>query len=274
MVTRKPGPQRDATNLNIPSEEEILRKLKSYLLMKVTTTQDLWTKYKLHRESKAFATERKYLRQILLDESVIPEACFIGACVTITSFFLLSRLPRLGMVIGQRSSQNQGSGNRYTLDIPPGEEKSFKFFSTVTNVFLFLPMSVLLGGVTIQDLVNNYSDHEDIAEKISKIPLLPGRSMVSDELCSSVIDAGHKIQNCQLKPLQSKELRHYMTFAHNCKSRELYERIVREDLNVSPSHEVVVDSTGVPILEELEFGSWSDQAVIDQQEAPKDIPPR
>jgi hypothetical protein len=273
-MSRNVGPQKDETNLNLPSEEEILRKLKSYLCMKMATTQDLWIKYKLYRESKAFATERKYIKEILFNESVIPEACFFGVCVTLSSFVLLSRLPRLGMTIGQRSSQTQSSGNKYTLDIPPGEEKSFKFFSTATNVLLFFPMSVMMGGVTIRELVSNYSDHEDMAEKISKIPLLPGRSMVSDELCSSLIDAGHKIQNCQLKPLRSKELRHYMTFAHNCRSRELYEQIVREDLHVSPSHTVVVTSTGVPILEEREFGSWSDQAVLDQQEAPKHSPPR
>jgi hypothetical protein len=262
------GQDGKATTIGMPSESEVLRKLKIYCCMKVVATKGLWKKYTTTMQESDYTRERSYLREIIMNDSVLPEACFVGLAIALSTFVLFSRIPRIGMALGQHSPRTH-NGSWYTLDIPPGEETSFKFFSMITNVLLFLPVSVIMGGLAVRDIVDHYADHEVIAEKISKIPLLPGRSLVSDEFCSTLIEATLQIRDCQLKPFKSNELRHYMTFAHNCQARRIYEQIMRKELGTLTSLPVVVSPSGVPILEESEFDLWSEQAVLDHEEASK-----
>jgi hypothetical protein len=259
----------------VPTEQELLRKLKTYLSMKVIMTRGLFAKYASTSQDRDYTVERNYVREIIMEDSMVPEACLLGIVIATSSFVLLSRLPRLGMALGQRSTQPQG-GSWYTLDIPPGEEKGFTLFSRITNLMLFLPFSALMGGLAARDVIHNYANHKLIAEKLSKLPLVPGRSVVSDEICPTLIEATLKIQDCQLKPFKSQELRHYMTFAHNCQARKYYEQIMREERDSSASSlPVVVSPTGVPSVEERDYGVWTERAVLDQEEeARRSAPPR
>lgn len=259
----------------VPTEQELLRKLKTYLSMKCIMTRGLFAKYATTSKDKDYTIERNYVKEIIMEDSMIPEASLLGIVIATSTFVLLSRLPRLGMALGQRSTTPQG-GSWYKLDIPPGEEKSFTLFAGITNLMLFLPFSALMGGLAARDVIHNYANHKMIAEKLSKLPLVPGRSIVSEEICPILIEASLKIQDCQLKPFKSQELRHYMTFAHNCQARQCYEQIIREERDITASSlPVIVSPTGVPSVEEVEYGVWTEQAVLDrEEEARRSEPPR
>jgi hypothetical protein len=274
---RPTGPQNDdvdAASKKVPTEQELLRKLKTYLSMKVITSRGMLERYRIASQDKDYSVERNSLIELIVAHSMLPEAFLLGITVATSTFLLLSRLPRLGMALGQQSPRLQGGRlYRHELEIPPGEEKSFLFFSMITNVMLFLPLSLMMGGTAAQYVILHVSDHKVIAEQLSKLPLLPGRSFLSDEICPTLIEATSKIKQCQLKPFRSKELRHYMTFAHNCQARRYYEQIIREEREISASSlPVIVSLSGVPTIEEQEYELWSEQAVLDQEEARRPTP--
>jgi len=97
-----------------------------------------------------------------------------------------------------------------------------------------------------------------IMNEIAKIPLIEGRSRVSDEFCpeflhelqemqKDVLEDNNAMQADALKNPESVALKGLLEFCHNCKQRAAYENQLRQQLGLSDSDPVSIPPPGVPV---------------------------
>lgn len=97
-----------------------------------------------------------------------------------------------------------------------------------------------------------------IMNELAKIPLIEGRSRVSDEFCpeflhelkemqKDVLENNDAMQADALKNPESVALKGLLEFCHNCKQRAAYEKQLRQQLGLSDSDPVSIPPPGVPV---------------------------
>ena len=94
------------------------------------------------------------------------------------------------------------------------------------------------------------TDFKKVQEGFSKVPLVEGRSVVSEALCPDFIKAYHSIQSKGFDWYKSyyeySQIGHISTFVLNCKKRKAYEEELRLEQGLDQNQPVCIPSPGVP----------------------------
>lgn len=178
-----------------------------------------------------------------------------GALVGISTFIVLRRGPQLILrLLNSRSSRGGGvgGGGGYKLDRPggnspfqqnPNQQQSFRFnvlggMKLALDVFV----SVLMAGTASFSVL----DEEKLVNSVASVPLLEGKSVVSDEFCTTLQQEVAKQNPAVFAKADSAYLKGMFMFSKNCSKRQSYESKLREEYGLSPNESVAIPPGGVP----------------------------
>jgi hypothetical protein len=131
----------------------------------------------------------------------------------------------------------------YTLDTPGGSK-----IGTLLLKGARLGIQVAASLVIAAYTSYYYTDEDEMLKQVASTPLLPGRSVIADEFCDSLVNEYHRIHPPEYwKQVQDPYL-HYLTiFTTNCQKRRAYEKRIREQANEGPDVPVSIPFPGVPV---------------------------
>jgi hypothetical protein len=78
------------------------------------------------------------------------------------------------------------------------------------------------------------------------VPLVEGRSVLSDELCNDVVGAYYRFNIGEDEPVDNPVLRNIELVVQNCQRRQAFERRIRNDRGLDPHVPVSIPPPGVP----------------------------
>jgi hypothetical protein len=105
-----------------------------------------------------------------------------------------------------------------------------------------------------------FTDTDKIRQQLLELPLIPGRSLTADALCSEIVDELQKVQqkhNPAYERLQkinssknktpaSSYLEGIVAFSENCQRRQFMERRLRQERGLGKDDKVEIPDPGVP----------------------------
>jgi hypothetical protein len=111
-----------------------------------------------------------------------------------------------------------------------------------------LPAAALAGWVAALTCGEHVFNETRTWKRVSTVPLVEGRSVVSDELCSDVVDAYYRRFNIgdDDEPVEHPVLKSIESMAQNCQRRQALERRIRRDRGLDPHVPVSIPPPGVP----------------------------
>jgi hypothetical protein len=226
-----------------------------------------------------------------------------GVAAGVVTFLILRRGPiYIGRYIMKRNPMNNttttttttnpGSSGGYQLSNPNAATKNpfqqaanpqfprsrNRFFRAIWFTFDATLSLMMAANVSVQ-----YTDASKMRQKISELPLVPGKSLVSDALCEELSAELQKViaeQNPSYKRLlrESKQgleakspLAFYMqgitSFCENCQRRAYREQELRQEQGLSSLEQVEIPAPGVPrdgprLIKNSQDGS--EQAIMDE----------
>jgi hypothetical protein len=123
--------------------------------------------------------------------------------------------------------------------------------SNLTRPVLDTILSCLVG--TAASVESLQSDDIVVRQSIADVPLVSGRSMVSDELCKPLIQEYERYKTQEaLRHPRSVELKTLKRFISNCRHRHELEAKLRKERGLSVDSPVFIPPPGVPIDHESE----------------------
>lgn len=164
----------------------------------------------------------------------------IGSSFVTFAAFRISK----SRVFSQRASGLPGRREEL-FSMPQKEREQRDLLNKGLTIPVDLALSLLIGcSVTLF-----LTEKQQLQRDMSTIPLVPGRSLVSDELCEDFISEYKRIPSEFWKEPHHNypSLYAISDFVLNCQKREAYERILRRDRNVSPADPVSIPRPGVPV---------------------------
>jgi len=220
-----------------------------------------------------------------------------GIIAGVASFVILRRFPRyLARLQQQRSSRSGGGSGGYVLEQPPGkvnspfqnaqhqqQQQQFQQQATEEPLnrggFLWRSFQFTLDTVISLLVAANVSaytaDVEHLKKTVQEIPLMEGRSGLSDNFCPMLVEElqrqmkmndnaivtpvvpndngrGNKLHVAPfdrkeiLKDPHSNFLQGYVGFIRNCQKRQAVERRIREEQGMRPDEPVSIPPPGIP----------------------------
>lgn len=172
-----------------------------------------------------------------------------------------------------RSSSNFHPPSFSTSMLPPADSRPTRIGSLLSIGFDGL-LSALVGiNVTLF-----LTDMKKLQEGFAAVPLVEGRSVVSDALCQDFIKTYHRIQSKGFdwsKPnYEHSQILYISNFVLNCKKRQAYEDLLRQEQGLGQSHSVYIPSPGVPQdqpysdnnFRKSEYSEWDKESFSDSVE--------
>jgi len=205
----------------------------------------------------------------LSNERAVNRGCLAGAAT-----LLMLRRRQLGGFLSRLVRRKQ----TYQLD-PPPFHKPKSIARKVLRLAFDLNVSAFVG---IQVCIYNV-DHLLVATSVASIPLVPGRSVIADEFCASIV---HELHSCNKEEVDTTTMFMIQSFVRNCELRGAYERKLRKEHGLPDQAPVSIPLPGVPMdytLKENAFahgegderignendGEWAELLVTDQEEMDK-----
>jgi hypothetical protein len=154
--------------------------------------------------------------------------------------------------------QQQASGSGYKFDSLQNNQNTERPGLLFRGVRLLLDSFVCLSIGAYASMF--FTDTTKMMEKFSKIPLVEGRSLLSEQLCRDFTQEFQKydrqIWNSKHPSLtggdvsgggDGGEFRELIqSFVANCKRREIYEKEIRTEQGLGPTDPVIIPTPGVP----------------------------
>ncbi|CAB9508180.1 expressed unknown protein [Seminavis robusta] len=206
-----------------------------------------------------------------------------GLIAGVTTFVIARRLPRY---LQQRAAARRRQQSGYTLDALPGGSPFHKdvnnkrpFIWRAFQFTLDVTLSVLVAANTSAYM----ADTQKLAKQVTDIPLMEGRSAISDHFCEVLVQEYKRQWNAsqqeQLNDTNSGDfsttgqskgyekdvpldpnfdrksilkdpklpfLKGYIEFIQNCQKRQAIERRIRQERGMAPSEPVEIPAPGVP----------------------------
>lgn len=161
-----------------------------------------------------------------MKESVMYPGAYLGAAVGLAQFVFLRKAP---IAMMRRAGQTNFQ-----------ESAKMKAISLLFDAVLSTAMA---GTVWIMA-----TDKEKVFKTASELPLVEGRSDVSDALCDDFIAQYEAIRPDFWKDYSSGEsgLQAISDFVTNCRRRQAYERRIRRESGLGPNDPVSIPRGGVP----------------------------
>lgn len=231
----------DLANIQRQKEEnEVFRTIISTLKQRSrasTTLQQTLASPEFQGED--YAAERKIIG--VVNDIGITQGLSLG----VATFFILRGGPRYVLQLLRRSgASNPSQRGGYQLDRPSSDPPRLstalrKSFKLVVDVWLSAAVGSLF---TIQQ-----TDARKITKEVSLLPLVEGRSVICDELCTTLQEevAKHSPQ-FWIGAQRNIYLTSIHVLAENCAKRQAYERQLREEQGLPPGTPIAIPLGGVP----------------------------
>jgi hypothetical protein len=122
------------------------------------------------------------------------------------------------------------------------------------------------------------TDMKKVQEGFAAVPLVEGRSVVSDALCLDFIKTYHMTQakgfDWSKSNYQHSQISYIFNFVLNCKKRQAYEEQLRREQGLDQTQSVCIPSPGVPQdqpysdnnLRKSEYSEWDKDSFSDDVE--------
>jgi hypothetical protein len=131
----------------------------------------------------------------------------------------------------------------YTLDAHDGS-KVGTLLLKASRLGIQAAASLVIAAYT----TSYYTDEDEMLKQVASAPLLPGRSVIADEFCDSLVTEYHRMHPPEYwKQVQDPYLRYLTVFTTNCQKRRAYEKQIREQTNEGPDIRVSIPLPGVPV---------------------------
>lgn len=135
------------------------------------------------------------------------------------------------------------------------------------------PFSVLFDGLLSTAMAGTVwilaTDKQKLYDTASDIPLIDGRSDISDNLCSDFIAQYDSIRPEFWKEYRDDGLSAIQEFVANCRKRQAFERRLRRELGMGDNDPVSIPSGGVPrefVDDEEGEADWADLEEFEEDE--------
>lgn len=122
-----------------------------------------------------------------------------------------------------------------------------------------------------------FTDRKKVLNTVVSIPLVPGTSTISDELCPTLLVEMQRLkqEDRAAKELldrpQTAPLMAFAEFAKNCQMRQSYERQARRQLGLSANEAVVIPQPGLPEAFQVSGYTWNDEDSELESTPPDDV---
>eukprot|EP00531_Pseudo-nitzschia_arenysensis_P020125 CAMPEP_0116146044 /NCGR_PEP_ID=MMETSP0329-20121206/16946_1 /TAXON_ID=697910 /ORGANISM="Pseudo-nitzschia arenysensis, Strain B593" /LENGTH=325 /DNA_ID=CAMNT_0003641749 /DNA_START=8 /DNA_END=985 /DNA_ORIENTATION=+ len=200
-----------------------------------------------------------------------------GILAGLASFVILRKGPiYIGRWVQRRNARGAASNNSYQLSDPKkltnsnnpfekaaqqqrGDFPRPRGFVSRTVWFVFDTVLSLMVGANVSMM---YTDKDSIRKEVVSLPLIPGRSLVSDALCDEMIrelqavrteknPAYKRLQNIsQNKSAEATPASFFMEgivqFCENCERRRYLEKRLRQESGLEADAPVKIPTPGVP----------------------------
>lgn len=186
-----------------------------------------------------YATELRIVR-----DHYTPFMWGIGCAVVTFASFRVSRHYRHRLDLQKKGKSRTGAAAiRSEQAFGQDQERKFKLMEQTISVPVDLILSLAVGCSATLFL----SDADKMRHDFSRIPLVKGRSLLSDELCADFSKESHRfsaIMNSSRH--QNRSLDAIREFVSNCRKRAAYEDQLRKERNLTSNDPVSVPWPGVP----------------------------
>ena len=150
----------------------------------------------------------------------------------------------------------------YKLDPPPNKspfssrQNDNSALFKVTKLIMDASLCVLAAfGTSLY-----FTDHYLVMATVANVPLVPGRSAISDEFCPDICQEYHSLHSPEYwKHVESPILKNLSTFCRNCERRAAYEQKLRSENGLPPGAPVSIPPPGVPTDYMLKEGAYTTQ---------------
>jgi len=240
-------------------EMEIIQDIMKLIRHKIDTSPTIreMADRNLSSENTEYAAERQVLMQV--NNIGLREGVIAG----LATFITLRKAPGIiARYVARRSARQypsggSGSGSTYKLDSPNpfqanqterGGPSSSSSSSSLGMVFLRAVRFTLdvIVSLTVGASTSFYfTDQDYMLSQIANVPLVEGRSLVSDEFCTDMIHQFNKVPPEVWRDTQNPALISVRTFVKNCQYRQSYEEKLRHDYQLQPKEPVSIPAPGV-----------------------------
>eukprot|EP00554_Chaetoceros_debilis_P016710 CAMPEP_0194114804 /NCGR_PEP_ID=MMETSP0150-20130528/21520_1 /TAXON_ID=122233 /ORGANISM="Chaetoceros debilis, Strain MM31A-1" /LENGTH=277 /DNA_ID=CAMNT_0038805111 /DNA_START=166 /DNA_END=1000 /DNA_ORIENTATION=- len=198
----------------------------------------------------------------IISKAILYPGAYLGSAVAIASFIGLRRIP---VYLANRMNAKSSKGTPQIIkETPLAKVVGSIFDAVLAGCFGFT------GWVAC-------SDKNKILNEMAEIPLIQGKSDISDKLCGDFIAIHQDIRPQFWNEYSDDTLTAIQTFVKNCEKRKMYERRLRRDLGLGYNDNVGERSSielpnRVPdnILEEesVNFGAadWAEMEDFDEEQ--------
>jgi hypothetical protein len=213
---------------------------------------------------KADRGEFQRIRQEPEDRKAIFEAIrpsfAIASASALATFVFLRKVPRwyMNRALGKKESRFYGRDGHPHYDSSRNQKNAlFPRIKTLKDGSTSFHEGLLIKPLTIAiDLTVSLAtgaavwfytiDKKGTFDAISNVPLVEGRSAVSDTLCADFIDQKNKLPKKLWTEYNDDAVTMLRKFIENCQRRTQYERQLRIEKGLEPEEPVIIPPPGVP----------------------------
>jgi len=178
-----------------------------------------------------------------------------GIISTVVTFAALRGAPAL--------MRSRMASRAHSTGIPPSS--SIPRPAGPIRYTLGLGFDSLLSLVTGFNVTAFLTDFKKVRQELVKVPLVEGRSLLSEALCTDFIKEYNKTQSEGFDWSQSHsnmpQIQDISAFVENCKKRQAYEDQLRNEQGLAPNQPVCIPSPGVSpdqSYKEEGYSQWTD----------------
>jgi len=233
---------RHTTNDNVLSEDEFV--VKKF----VGTIQ-----FKLANQILSpSGIEKKMLR-----DAIFYPGIYVGSLVGLASFFFLRKAPLLfvnKLIVRNHAASLVKTNSKALQPNPPKRYKEGPYVRAIGTLF-DSAVSLTIGGISWVLAI----DKKKVFVTAADIPLIEGKSEISDTLCDDFIHLYHDTIPSKFWTENSGDaLKTITRFVENCEKRHLYQRRLRMEMGLGNNAEVLIPSR-VPedIVEKERYADWT-----------------
>lgn len=211
--------------------------------------------------SKILTSPSKNEKKMLTDAIFYP-GVYVGSLVGLASFIALRKAPLF--ILNQINARNYAAslGKTHAKALQPSPPKLYKEGPAVRLIGTIFDsaLAFVFGGISWALAI----DKKKVFAAAADIPLVEGKSEISDKLCSDFIHIYHETIPSKFWTENSDDsLTTITNFVKNCEKRHLYERRLRREMGLSNTTEVSLPSRVPEMVEEDEMYIGTDWAALE-----------
>ena len=171
----------------------------------------------------------------ILEEVIVYPGFYAGTLFGLTQFFVMRRAPSYFMKWNwQRMQKNKEIVTQYDPQKHAYKETLWaKPFSILFDGFFSC-----ISGLSVWMI---FMDKQKVFNTAADIPLMKGKSMISDTLCTDFLDEHKRIRPDFWRDYKDDSLTAIQTFVLNCKKRKVYEKQIQKEMNMTTINDEMED---------------------------------